>query len=677
YVLTQRELSDLDLLRRVGALLTRCNNTLRRSKPMLLDAIGHFLEVMRQSLSHASAFTGPIEELVHHRTQASGHLHGISELRSDDTTEGNGVPLSQASTRKLDSQALQLEESELSGYLENVPIYERLPRMPPWFTHAGSHKLYELVAAIIRLAGLSAVAGCTNIFSLSVLIEIPLESLRRTISEIRLKDYREEDWHTWYRSHGSGRVLRDAATAVCLLSEIIFGASGRATCTYTSFFKSTNKLQKKSIGRMSRIPANDKCGLNDHSTEHILYPQKKWKFIAGTELSQHVIECVGTILHEYVSSEIWDLPIDFLLPGLRQNFSNQQLPWHFFQDTAMLQQVILEGLGVFGISLGRSFESAGFLYSTLYLLLEKLVCSNYHIRSAADVALRMLSTSAGYLSVKDMVVANIDYIIDSLCRQLRHLTLNPRAPNILAAILNSVGAVHDILPLLEEPVHSISLELELLARVRHPDLTVPILKALDEIVKALRQETHSIIQESLGFSQHIKSEVEYLKERKQKLQSRSSEFSSGSCDKNTYTFLDTDCSEGTKFSEGDTSLEHWEQALLALDERKRYCQSMGSVVGLCLTASIPLLGSKGQMAILKSLDVIENGITTLSIIEEALNNEKKSREAIEWVADQFSFFTLQDILNRIDSGKDGIKLLPAMNKVWPYLVVCLKHTQPQ
>jgi hypothetical protein len=31
--------------------------------------------------------------------------------------------------------------------------------MPPWFTHAGGHKLYELLAAILRLAGLSAVAG--------------------------------------------------------------------------------------------------------------------------------------------------------------------------------------------------------------------------------------------------------------------------------------------------------------------------------------------------------------------------------------------------------------------------------------------------------------------------------------------------------------------------------------
>ncbi|XP_057818002.1 uncharacterized protein LOC131031017 isoform X1 [Cryptomeria japonica] len=650
-------------------------------------AIGRFLDVMRQCLSHTSAFTGPIEELVHHKTQSPGHLHVISELSSDITIEKTGFSLSQASSKNFDSHALQSEASELIRYLENSPIDEQLPRMPPWFIHVGGHKLYQLIASIIRLAGLSAVAGCTDAFSLSILIETPLESLRHNISEMRLKEYREEDWQTWYSSHGSGLVLRDAATAVCVLSEIIYGASGRGTYTYTSLLKSTSIFQGKNTERMTGVSDSDECGLNDHLKENILCSLKKWEMNVGSNLSQHLIECVCNIMHEYMSSEIWDLPIDFSSPGLLQNLGNQQLPQHFLQDTAMLQQVILEGLGVFGISLGRSFEASGFLYSSLYLLLEKLVCSNYHIRSAADVALRVLSTFAGYSSVKDMVVANVDYIINSLCRQLRHLTLNPHAPDILAAILSSVGAVHDILPLLEEPVRSISLELEILARHRHPDLTVPVLKALDEIVKALRWETNSIIEKTSYYCQHIQSEVECLKERKQKFHSSYSELSlgkpSGSCNKDVDTTLETgrfvvtDCSEGTKVSEDDLSLEHWERALLALDERKRYCLSLGAVVQLCLSACIPLLSSKGQVSSLKSLGVVENGITILSIIEEALVKEKESREAIEWVANEYSFLTLQDTLNRVDAGKDGNMLLPAMNKVWPFLVVCLKHTQPQ
>lgn len=54
--------------------------------------------------------------------------------------------------------------------------------------------------------------------------------------------------------------------------------------------------------------------------------------------------------------------------------------------------------------------------------------------------------------VGHLVVANADYIIDSLCQQLRHLDLNPHVPDVLAAMLSYIGAAHDILPLLEEPV---------------------------------------------------------------------------------------------------------------------------------------------------------------------------------------------------------------------------------
>lgn len=618
-------------------------------------AVSRFLEVMRQSLSHTSAFTGPIDQLVHHKKQSAGYLPAILELSSMKEYES---PELKSSVSGSGFQILRSEGPELGKQLTDMGLNGRLPHMPPWFTHAGGHKLYELLAAILRLAGLSAVAGCTDTLSLSILIEIPLESLRHAISELRLRDYREEDWCTWYSRHESGRVLRAAGTAVCMLNEIIYGASNRLTYTYLGLFKRNNRPQERNMGK--------RAVTSDSSSKNIPCPLKKWEMDQGTGINQHVVECVGIILHEYLSSEIWNLPIDLSSPGLRQGFTNQQLPWHFFHDTSMLQQVIVEGFGVFGISLGTSFETSGFLYFSLYLLLEKLTCSNYHIRSAADIALRMLSESAGYPSVKDLVVANADYIIDSLCRQLRHVTLNPHAPNILAAVLSSIGAAHDILPLLVEPMRSISLELEVVARHQHPGLTVPILKALNEIVKASRQETHSITQESLEYCSHIKSEIQCLKESNQRLLSRSSVVSSD---------FNEDIKKG--FSEGDASLDHWEQVLLVLDDRKRYQQSVGNVVGSCLTASIPLLGSNEQEACLISLDLVENGMATLAMIEEAFRNETESREAIEWVAKQFSFYTLQDSINSVDAVNDGNRLLPAMNKIWPYLIVCLKHTKPQ
>lgn len=56
------------------------------------------------------------------------------------------------------------------------------------------------------------------------------------------------------------------------------------------------------------------------------------------------------------------------------------------------------------------------------------------------------------LQVGHLVLANSDYVIDSICRQLRHLDLNPHVPNVLAAMLSYIGLAHKILPLLEEPV---------------------------------------------------------------------------------------------------------------------------------------------------------------------------------------------------------------------------------
>uniref|UniRef100_A0A9I9E6R1 Uncharacterized protein n=1 Tax=Cucumis melo TaxID=3656 RepID=A0A9I9E6R1_CUCME len=77
--------------------------------------------------------------------------------------------------------------------------------------------------------------------------------------------------------------------------------------------------------------------------------------------------------------------------------------------------------------------------------------SNAEVRSTSDAILHVLSSSYGYPKVRNLVLENADYVIDSICRQLHHLDLNPHVPNFLAAILSYIGIAHEILPLLEEP----------------------------------------------------------------------------------------------------------------------------------------------------------------------------------------------------------------------------------
>lgn len=142
-----------------------------------------------------------------------------------------------------------------------------------------------------------------------------------------------------------------------------------------------------------------------------------------------------------------------------------------------MKQVIIDGVGIFNLCLGKDFVSNGFLHSSLYLLLENLSSSNSRVRNAADTVLHILSSSSGYptvslyvmiliyflnfltfiidvfiMQVGHLVLENADYVIDSICRQLRHLDLNHHVPNVLASILSYIGVANKILPLLEEPV---------------------------------------------------------------------------------------------------------------------------------------------------------------------------------------------------------------------------------
>lgn len=65
----------------------------------------------------------------------------------------------------------------------------------------------------------------------------------------------------------------------------------------------------------------------------------------------------------------------------------------------LFYQVMIEGIGVFGVVLGQDFASSGFMHSSLYLLLRKLISSSVQIRIASDAVLRVLAAAGGYCSV--------------------------------------------------------------------------------------------------------------------------------------------------------------------------------------------------------------------------------------------------------------------------------------
>lgn len=73
---------------------------------------------------------------------------------------------------------------------------------------------------------------------------------------------------------------------------------------------------------------------------------------------------------------------------------------------------------------------------------------------------------------------------------------------------------------------------------------------------------------------------------------------------------------------------------------------------------------------------MKEGVMALAKVEEAFRHERQTKEAIEEVIQSRSLYQLQDTLDAADEGTNENRLLPAMNKIWPFLVVGVQNKNP-
>ncbi|WVZ26978.1 hypothetical protein V8G54_000019 (mitochondrion) [Vigna mungo] len=549
---------------------------------------------------HNSVFSGSLRKLTStDRSSALGYLPSIAELKSGANFFNYSPSLISSGLSELLKCRL-IEEKSIEKPVRTAQNNYELPRMPPWFSYVGSLKLYQPLAGILRFVGLSLVADNISEGLMLHVIETLLGYFRKLVSELRLREYNEESWQSWYDRHGSGQLLRQASTAACMLNEIIFGVSEQASNDFASIF------------------------------HNCAFHTSFWNMPKDKGVRSYLVECIGGILHEYLSAEVWNVPIDCGTADLLHNaVVEEDISLYFFQDAAMLR--------IFNMCLGRDFVSSGFLHSSLYLLLENLSSSNYRVRNSADSVLHILSTTSGFSTVGHLVLENADYVVDSICRQLRHLDLNHHVPNVLASMLSYIGVAHKILPLLEEPMRSVSMELEILGRHQHPDLTIPFLKAVEEIVKASKREAFLLPTQTELFARDVRSIISNSAETKQ---------------------------------------DQWEDILFKLNDSRRYRRTVGSIAGSCVTAAIPLLASIKQEICLAALDIIESGTLAIAKVEAAYKHEREIKEATEEALESLSLYQLKDTLEANQEGADENRLLPAMNKIWPFLVTCIQNRNP-
>ncbi|MCE2055363.1 hypothetical protein HAX54_042481 [Datura stramonium] len=609
-----------------------------------------FLDVLALCLSQNSVFAGSLEKNVVAKRSSSGFMHSIAEIRA---------------VRAADSDNLGIRENQ-NGRVHATEILKnehQLPRMPPWFVYVGSQKLYHSVAGILRLVGLSLFADPRNEGPLSVIIDLPLENLRKLVSEIRMKEYSEQSWQSWYSRITSGQLVRQASTAVCILNELIFGLSDQAIDDFTKMFRAYVMVPQE----------NKKCqedASQYQKTEQSTTKGSVWKICKVMGERSHLVDCIGSILHEYLSPEIWSLPVEHTAALQQYDCEDANISSHFLKDNMILHQEI----HLFHLLLCLWFHVL-FISSTsllvagimLVILIFVLLLSN---RSASDTVLHIIATMHDYPTVGHLVIANSDYIIDSICRQLRSLELNPDVPNVLAAMLSYIGVAHSILPLLEEPMRAVSMELEILGRHQHPDLTIPFLKAMAEIVKASKQEASALLDQEKSYCVDVESRKLNLEKRKEKLSDDSGSYSDENVGKGS-------SESGMRIYTNDVQMQiEWETMLFKMNDFRRFRQTVGSIAGSCLTAATPLLASANQAASLVALDIVDDAFLTVAKVEDAYKHEKEIKEAIEHVAHMCSFCSLKDALDTDADETTENRLLPAANKVWPFLVACLRNRSP-
>lgn len=101
-------------------------------------------------MSQNSVFAGSLEKHIMTRNSSTGYMRSIAEMKA--IVDANPEHFEFLESRKTKAQYSAESISD---------VYE-LPRMPPWFVHVGSQKLYHALAGILRLVGLSLFAGCNH-----------------------------------------------------------------------------------------------------------------------------------------------------------------------------------------------------------------------------------------------------------------------------------------------------------------------------------------------------------------------------------------------------------------------------------------------------------------------------------------------------------------------------------
>ncbi|XP_019718553.1 TELO2-interacting protein 1 homolog [Hippocampus comes] len=117
----------------------------------------------------------------------------------------------------------------------------------------------------------------------------------------------------------------------------------------------------------------------------------------------------------------------------------------------------LEGVACFAQALGHDFRPL--LMTSLYPVLEKAGEETLLIRQAALDSMWDISKACGYLSLKDLINENSDYLLNDISLNLQRLSQHPQAPRVLTVMLTHSDGT--LLPLVRDIIQDVLTALDL------------------------------------------------------------------------------------------------------------------------------------------------------------------------------------------------------------------------
>ncbi|GAB7346043.1 hypothetical protein MBLNU457_4810t2 [Dothideomycetes sp. NU457] len=121
-----------------------------------------------------------------------------------------------------------------------------------------------------------------------------------------------------------------------------------------------------------------------------------------------------------------------------------------------LQALALEAIAFQAQKTGLDFRNE--LIDALYPILHQLGSSEPQVRSHAITCLNIVAEACGYSDVKDLVVANVDYLVNAVALRLNAFDVSPQGPQVMLMMVRLAGP--SLLPYLEDTVESIFAALE-------------------------------------------------------------------------------------------------------------------------------------------------------------------------------------------------------------------------